>query len=208
MSRGNVASDMNVRFLIIAFATASLFTPVAISQSQNTDAAKEAAAKLQPGTYYWTDGVWRSMERINMSGGGAKHVGKMFVPGLTPQIVYTYRGPSAPVQVKEDKPLFCVKFIAGLSGTPYAPSARDITIARFDEKKDHRELQIASGGNVLTFKAGLGKDRLPDLTLTPLDETTVLFSPDAPLRASEYIISTVSMGYSGYDFGFHPGKQK
>jgi hypothetical protein len=83
---------MIARFLIIAFATASLFTPVGITQSQNTDAAKdakEAAAKLQPGTYYWTDGVWRSMERINISGGGTKHMGKMFVPGLTPQFVYT-----------------------------------------------------------------------------------------------------------------------
>jgi hypothetical protein len=122
MTRGNA------RFLIIAFATASLFTPVGITQSQNRDVAKdakEAAAKLQPSTYYWTDGVWRPMERINMSGGGAKHMGKMLVPGLTPQFVYTYRGPSAPVQVKEDKPLFCVKFIAVPPGTPYAPSPRD-----------------------------------------------------------------------------------
>ena len=78
--------------------------------------------------------------------------------------------------------------------------------ARFDEKKDHRELQVTSGGNALTFKAGLGKDRLPDLTVTPVDDTTVLFSPVAPLRAGEYIISTSSMGYTGYDFGFRPQK--
>jgi hypothetical protein len=60
---------------------------------------------------------------------------------------------------------------------------------------------------MLTFKARLGKDRLPDLVLSPLDETTVLFSPGAPLHVGEYIVSTVSMGYKGYDFGFHPGKQ-
>ncbi len=202
---------MNARFLFLTCAMASLFAPVGLTQTQNPDAAKDAkdaAAKLQPGTYYWSDGTWRSMERITMSGGGAKHVGKMFVPGLTPQIVYTYRGATAPVQVKEDKPLFCVKFIALPPGSPYAPSPRDITIARFDEKKDHRELQITSGGNALTFKAGLGKDRMPDLTLSPIDETTVLFSPDAPLRSGEYIVSTVTMGYNGFDFGFHPAKQK
>jgi len=89
---------------------------------------------------------------------------------------------------------------------PLAPSARDIAIARFDEKKDHRELQVTSGGNVLTFKAGLGKDRLPELTVNSLDSVTVLFTPSVPLRAGEYMISTTSMGITGYDFGFHPGK--
>lgn len=68
----------------------------------------------------------------------------------------TYRGATAPVQVREDEPLFCVKFIPVPPGIPYAPSTRDIAIARFDEKKDHRELQV---------KAGVGKDRLPDLTV-------------------------------------------
>jgi hypothetical protein len=57
---------------------------------------------------------------------------------------------------------------------------------------------------MLTFKAGLGNDRLPDLTVTPLDGTTVFFSPAVPLREGEYIISTVSMGNMGYDFGFAP----
>ena len=60
---------------------------------------KEAATKLQPGTYYWTGEAWHSMEQITMSGGGTKHMAKVFVPGLTPQMVWTYRGATAPVQV-------------------------------------------------------------------------------------------------------------
>jgi hypothetical protein len=40
-------------------------------------------------------------------------------------------------------------------GMPYAPSGRDMVIVRFDQKKDHRELQTTSGGNMFTFKAGL-----------------------------------------------------
>jgi hypothetical protein len=169
---------------------------------------KTDSANLKQGTYYWSDGAWHAMEQLTMSGGGGKHMAKVFVPGLTPQMVYTYRGAIAPVQVKEEKPLFCVKFSPYLVGSPYAPSPRDIVIARFDEKKDHRELQVTSGGNVTTFKAGLGADRTPDLTLTPVDDTTVLFSPAAGLREGEYIISTVAMGYSGFDFGFHTGKKK
>jgi hypothetical protein len=165
-----------------------------------------SARQLQPGTYYWTQGAWHLMQQLTMSGGGAKHMAKVFVPGLTPQIVWTFREPKAPVQVKESQPLFCVKFFTVPPGLPYAPSPRDIAIARFDEKKDHRELQITSGGNMLTFKSGLGKDRLPDLTVTPLDGATVLFTPAVSLRAGEYIVSTTSMGITGYDFGFHPEK--
>lgn len=177
----------------------------AASPTNSANPREYSAKQLQPGTYYWAQGSWHPMQQLTMSGGGATHMAKMFVPGLTPQMVWTFRGPNAPVQIRESEPLFCVKFIAGL---PYAPSPRDIAIARFDEKKDHRELQVTSGGNLLTFKAGLGKDRLPDLTVTPLDSATVLFTPTDPLRPGEYIISTVSMGNMGFDFGFHPAKSK
>ena len=176
------------------------------SPTESANAREYSARQLQPGNYYWTQGSWHPMQQLTMSGGGATHMAKMFVPGLTPQMVWTFRGPNAPVQIRESQPFFCVKFVAVPPGLPYAPSPRDIAIARFDEKKDHRELQITSGGNLLTFKAGLGKDRLPDLTVTALDSATVLFTPAGPLRAGEYIISTVSMGMTGYDFGFHPGK--
>src|SRR5258707_13774024 len=48
---------------------------------------KEAATRLQRGTYYGAEGAWDSMEEITMSGGGGKHMAKIFVPGLTPQTV-------------------------------------------------------------------------------------------------------------------------
>jgi len=34
-------------------------------------------------------------------------------------------------------------------------------IARFDKKKDHRELQVTTEGNMFTFKAGMDKNRTP-----------------------------------------------
>lgn len=176
---------------------------LASAQSANP---KDAATNLQPGAYYWTGILWAPMQQITMSGGGTKHAAKMFVPGLTPQMVWTFRDPKALVQIKEGIPLFCFKFIAVQPGTPYAPSGRDIVIVRFDQKKDHRELQTTSGGNMFTFKAGLSKDRLPDIDLTALDASTYLVSPKVALVVGEYLLSGTSMGISGFDFGFHPPK--
>jgi hypothetical protein len=168
---------------------------------------KAGALQLQPGAYVWTGASWSPMQQITLAGGGSKHMAKMFVPGLTPQMVWTFRDPRAPVQVENGMPLFCFKFIAIPPGLPYAPSGRDLLIARFDQKKDHRELQTTSGGNLFTFKAGLSKDRMPDIDVTSLDSSTYLISPKTVLAAGEYLLTASSMGTTGYDFGFHGAKK-
>src|SRR6266850_5672442 len=155
---------------------------------------KGAAAKLQPGAYLWNGNAWTPMETIKMSGGGAKHMGKMLVPGLTPQMVWTFRDASAPVHLDNGKPVFCVKFYSLPPGSPYAPSGRDIMIVRFDEKKDHRELQTTSGGNLFTFKAGLSKERMPEIEVTSLDASTHIVTLKDALRPGEYLLSTSPMG--------------
>jgi len=164
---------------------------------------RDAAARLEPGTYYWTGNEWAVLQPITMSGGGPKHMAKAFVPGLTPQVVWTFRDSQAPVQIQGQSPLFCVKFSPVMAGTPYAPSARDIVVVRFDRKKDHRELQTTNGGNMFTFKTGLSKDRMPDIDVNALDANTYLVSPKAPLQVGEYLLSTSPMGMSGYYFGLH-----
>jgi hypothetical protein len=169
-----------------------------------SDTAKESALKLQAGTYYWTGSAWSPMQQITMSGGGTKHAAKMFVPGLTPQVVWTFRDSTAPVQVTDARPQFCFKFYNSLAGTPYAPSGRDIVLVRFDQKKDHRELQTTNGGNMFTFKSGLSKDRMPDIDISAADASTFLVSPRGDLAPGEYLLSASTMGASGYDFGFHP----
>lgn len=146
------------------------------------------------------------IEQINMSGGGMKHAGKMLVPGLTPQMVWTFRDARAPVQVVNATPLFCVRFIDALEGSPYIPSPRNLIMAIFDQKKDHRELQTTSGGNFVTFKAGLGKDHMAEIHAVQATPTTYLISPSEPLKPGEYILSGAVMGISGFDFGFHPAK--
>jgi len=189
-----------LRFLVcLAFVSS-----IVLATPGQSDSAKESALKLQAGTYYWSESTWTLMQQITMSGGGTKHAAKMFVPGLTPQIVWTFRDSAAPVQVEDARPQFCVKFMAALAGTPYAPSGRDIVLVRFDQKKDHRELQTTNGGNMFTFKAGLSKDRMPDIDITAADASTFFIAPRADLAPGEYLLSASSMGLSGYDFGFHP----
>lgn len=177
---------------------------IALSAPGQSDTAKESALKLQTGTFYWNGSDWKPMQQITMSGGGTKHATKMFVPGLTPQMVWTFRDAAAPVQVAESRPLFCFKFFASLAGTPYAPSGRDIVLVRFDQKKDHRELQVTNGGNMFTFKSGLSKDRMSDIDVAEVDASTFLVSPHADLASGEYLLSASTMGLSGFDFGFHP----
>ncbi len=147
------------------------------------------------------------MKQTNFSGSGLKKVGKLFVPGLTPQMVWTFRDAQAPVQLKDGNPLFCYKLVEVPPGTPFAPSSRDIVIALFYEKKDHRELQTTSGSTVFTFKSGLSKERTVELTITDISSTLSLISPKEPLRPGEYLLAGTSLAISGYDFGFHPNKK-
>jgi hypothetical protein len=167
---------------------------------------QSAAAKLQLGTYLWTGKEWATMQSISMSGGGGKHMAKVFVPGLTPQMVWTFHDGRAPIQLEDGKPLFCVKLVIVPAGTPYAQNGRNLTVVKFDEKKDRRELQVSSGGNMLTYKSGVGKDRLPEIEVSEIGVGTFLVSLKKELSAGEYLLTQSAMAYSGYDFGYHPGK--
>ena len=163
-----------------------------------------AAMQLEPGAYFWTGQQWEAMQQVTTTGTGAKHVaGAMFVPGMVPQVVYTFRGGASPLQIHEQQPLFCVKFPSPPPELPYlsAPSPRDIAIARFDQKSGTRELQVTSGGTVFNFKTGVGKDRLVDVKLTTVDQNTVLVTPAAPLRSGEYFLSADIVTVTGCDFG-------
>jgi hypothetical protein len=158
--------------------------------------------RIAPGVYYRSGDSWKTMEIIRMAGGGATHTAKMLVPGLTPQIVYIYRDAQAPVRFRDRRPTFLFKESRYLVGTAGDVTPRDVLIAKFDKKKDHRELQVTSGGNMFTFKAGFGKGRAFDVTAANQDKDTFEFTPNQDLAPSEYI---VFMGpaatYQGYDFG-------
>ena len=78
---------------------------------------------------------------------------------------------------------------------------RDVVIVRFDKKKDHRELQTTSGGNMFTFKSGFSKERLPDITTSKIADGIFTVTPNQDLPPGEYLITFSSVGVNGYDFG-------
>jgi hypothetical protein len=156
----------------------------------------------EPGVYYETPKGFVKMEQITMSGGGTKHMAKIFVPGLTPQMVYTFRGAHAPVQVTDAKPTFYIVQMPYMANIP-GYSDRDIVIVRFDVKKRRRELQITSGGNAFTFKAGYSRERTPDIKVTRLSDTSFSVVPTEELKPGEYLLTFGSGGVSGWDFGVH-----
>ena len=105
--------------------TSAAPTPASKTASAMPDAPRpvsvpNAVESLSDGFFYQTPQGWRRLEPISMSGGGLKHVGKMFVPGLTPQMVWTFRRATAPVQIEGKRPTFCIKEIA-LSGNSFWP---------------------------------------------------------------------------------------
>jgi hypothetical protein len=133
---------------LFAFVLAVLLVAAAIAQDSEP---------AQPGVYYKSPSGWVTLEEIRMSGAGATHMAKVLVPGLTPQIVWTYRGAHAPVAVTGET-VFCIRDVP-------AYGDRDALIVRFDAKKDHRELQTTSGGNAATFKSGFSAERTPDFVM-------------------------------------------
>ena len=77
--------------------------PVPVSATAATPAvARDDATILAEGTYYKGPTGWVKLQPQMMSGGGATHVAKVFVPGMTPHMVFTFRGAESPVQIRSE----------------------------------------------------------------------------------------------------------
>jgi hypothetical protein len=162
--------------------------------------ARQDVQPVSDGFYYKDARGLQKMEPLSMAGGGLKHVGKMFVPGLTPQFVWTFRGAEAPAQLTEKRPVFYVRELPTLAATA-GRTERDLLIIRVDKKRDHRELQTTNGGNMFTFKSGISKERMPDVTTKTLDDGIFTITPNEDLKPGEYMVTFSALGYVGYDFG-------
>lgn len=180
------------RTIALSFVCASL----AFGQS----ATQQPTERTQPGVYYKTATQYMKMDQTMMVGGGAKHMGKMLVPGLTPQMVYTFRDAHSPVQVSDAKPTFYVVQNPYMANVP-GQSSRDVVIVRFDVKKNHRELQVTSGASALTMKAGFSKERTPDITVTGVSDSAFTVVPTQDLKPGEYLLTFGGSGALGWDFG-------
>jgi hypothetical protein len=191
--------SMSKRALVLL----AVLTVVTIASVGQHAPVPQDVQSLSDGFYYKTTQGWLKLEPLAMSGGGLKHAGKMFVPGLTPQFVWTFRDAESPAQIVDRRPTFCIKELPALADIA-GRSGRDLLIIRFDKKKDHRELQTTSGGNMFTFKAGISKDRMPEITTKTLADGTFMITPNEDLKPGEYMVTFSALGHSGYDFGIQP----
>ena len=98
---------MNNRYALFLLLVLSQLAISILSAAQST--VPQDVQSLADGFYYKTPQGWQKLEPISMAGGGLKHVGKMFVPGLTPQMVWTFRDAESPVQIENKRPTFCIK---------------------------------------------------------------------------------------------------
>ena len=99
------------------------------------------------------------------------------------------------MQIEDKRPTFCIKELPSLADVA-GRSGRDLIIVRLDKKKDHRELQTTSGGNMFTFKAGIGKDRLPDITTKTVSDGVFVVTPNEDLKPGEYMLTFAALGSS------------
>jgi hypothetical protein len=151
------------------------------------------------GVYYKGANGWIKLQVLTQSGGGMKKMGKLFVPGLTPHIVWTFRGGSAPIKISERRPTFYIKQSTYLAEVP-GQTSRDVVIVKFDKKKDRRELQTTSGSSMFTLKAGFSKERTPEIQIAQVGAGVFSVTPAKELPEGEYFLTFGFGGFTGYDF--------
>lgn len=183
----------------------------AAQETKTTDhpAPDAASAKINnplAGSEYFADGVycrgpegWTKLQQTMVAGGGSKHMGRVFVPGLMPQMVLYFRGATAPVEMSDRRPTFLIKQAPQLDTVP-GHSARDWVIVRLDKKKDHRELQTTSGATMFNYKAAFTKGSMPEIDAQQAAPGQITVVPHSDLKPGEYLL-TWGMGSMGYDFG-------
>jgi hypothetical protein len=189
-------TELAAKILLLGLTVAGAAAWGRQEQAQNNPVADPT----ESGVYYKGPKSFAKLQQEMMSGGGAKHMGKMFVPGLTPQVVYTFRGAHALLQILEAKPTFYIKQPSYMENVP-GHSARDVVIVRFDIKKDHRELQVTSGATAFTLKSGFSKEKLPEIKVTRISDSTFSVVPSQDLKPGEYLLTFGGTGNTGHDFG-------
>ena len=75
-----------MRIAFSLFLVVLSFSVIPLAQNA-PDAIPKDAQSLTDGFYCENQQGWDRLQPISMAGGGMKHAGKLFVPGLTPQIV-------------------------------------------------------------------------------------------------------------------------
>jgi hypothetical protein len=161
------------------------------------------------GAYYLQGTTWLGMDPSHSTGFKTTNVaGAAFSYGAAKaRVKAQFREARSPYQLPDSSFAMC------LVGT--VDTGRDITLARFQEEKDRRELSMASYRMWTGINAQLDPKVLIPITVEKKGEKIYLVTSKEPLPLGEFILFTIipdvaamakanqASSLGGYDFGNH-----
>jgi hypothetical protein len=192
----------------ISNAPASPNTPGRPSAARS-DAGSRTACPTANGAYYLQDSSWVAMEPIHSVGFKTTNVaGAAFTYGATKSRVKAqFREARSPYQLRESGFSIC---LVGIADT-----GRDISVVRFQEEKDRRELSMGSYRIWTGVSAQVDAKVIIRTSVEKKSDKVYLVTSEEHLPQGEFILFTIvpdvaamvkanrptSLG--GYDFGHH-----
>ena len=161
------------------------------------------------GAYYLQGNGWLAMDPTHSVGYKTTNVaGTAFTYGAAKaRVKAQFREPHSPYQLRSDGFAMC---LVGITD-----SGRDITVARFQEEKDRREISMASYRLWTGINAQIDPKVLIQVSVEKKGDKVYLVTSKEPLPQGEFILFTIipdvaamskantSTSLGGYDFGHH-----
>ena len=171
--------------------------------------APSLACPATTGAYYRSGDDWKPMDPSHSVGFKSTGVAKAaFSYGAaSAKIKAQFRDPKSPYQLRDPHMSIC---LVGL-----VDSGRDITVARFQQEKDRRELQMASVRIWSGVNAQLDPKSVVPTDVEKIADKVYLINSKESLSDGEFILFTIvpdvealakantPQSLGGYDFGSH-----
>ncbi|MGH9761281.1 MAG: hypothetical protein ACREDR_11650 [Blastocatellia bacterium] len=149
-----------------------------------------------PGVYYKGTNGWAEIDEAVGSTAKARGIpAAMLSFGLAGiHVLRVYNGAGATARTADSSPVF---FVQGLG-----INSREAAIIRLEQKRDHREVNIASL-RPFAAKSGYPSGRVVAVKLSRLSPDVVAVTPSEALKPGEYLLSLYSTDTDegGFDFG-------
>jgi len=151
-----------------------------------------------PGVYYKGPAGWIRLEQAVPTGSKAGGIGSFAAmaaigPFAKVKAKSVYDGPLAPLQITDSKPMFYVRSAPGAASRS---SHRYFGIVQLEQKKDRRELQVASASG-FSASGGYNKKDLRETVVTDIAPEILGITPNSDLGLGEYLLCVGAT----YDFG-------
>jgi hypothetical protein len=163
-----------------------------------TKSAVPADLPEEYGFYHQTDRGWERMHqnraaKTEVKRGGFTQWTGIGVGGMHQKL--DYAGPHAACQIPRSRPVFYARIVD-------ATHIQEISIIRFKEKKDKRQVETAE---MVGERTGGGETRNKAVVYTVIvkrvSPEVFMITPEDDLPAGEYILSQSTYPTEGFDFG-------